>query len=169
MKRNPLFNAMMLVAAIVIADVSAVVRAEDMPNPVGQTSDAQPSIADIVTQQTQLRGQAIAARGPFKGMSKREREDLVRHQDRVLYLLNGHAALEELSPVQRTELFNELESVKAAVTKAEDERMVCEYTRVVGSNRVQSVCMTAQKRQEKRDRVQHAMRRERKCDFCGSD
>ena len=64
---------------------------------------------------------------------------------------------------QRTELFNELQWIDATVAKAQDERMVCEYTRSVGSNRMQSVCMTAAQRQKLRDSAQSELQRPKNC------
>jgi hypothetical protein len=124
------------------------------------------TIRDILTQQTQLRAQVVAGKGAFKDMSKAERAALVERQDRVLQMLGGLQTLEDMAPDQRTVVFNDLEWIKAAVTKAEDDRMVCEYTRTVGSNRMQSVCMTAKQQRENRDGSQDSLRRTFKCDSC---
>jgi hypothetical protein len=127
------------------------------------------TIRDIVTQQTQLRAQVAAGKGAFKDMEKRDRAALIERQDRVLATLGGAQTLDEMPPDQRTEIFNDLEWIKAAVTKAEDERMVCEYTRAVGSNRMTSVCMTAKQQRENRDGAQDSLRRAYKCDTCRGD
>jgi hypothetical protein len=127
------------------------------------------TIRDIVTQQTQLRAQVAAAKGAFKDMEKRDRVALMERQDRVIAMLGGNQSFEEIPPDQRTEVFNDLEWIKAAVTKAEDERMVCEYTRAVGSNRMTSVCMTAKQQSENRDGAQESLRRTYKCDTCRGD
>ena len=127
------------------------------------------TIRDILTQQTQLRAQVVAGKGAFKDMSKAERAALVERQDRVLQMLGGLQTLEDMAPDQRTVVFNDLEWIKAAVTKAEDDRMVCEYTRTVGSNRMQSVCMTAKQQRENRDGSQDSLRRTFKCDSCRGD
>ena len=109
------------------------------------------TIRDILTQQTQLRAQVVAGKGAFKDMSKAERAALVERQDRVLQMLGGLETLETMAPDQRTIVFNDLEWIKAAVTQAEDDRMVCEYTKIAGSNRMQSVCMTAKEQREHRE------------------
>lgn len=124
------------------------------------------TIRDIVTQQTQLRAQVTAGKGAFKDLSKTERQALIERQDRVLEMLGGAQTLEEMPPDQRTVVFNELEWIKAAVTKAENERMVCEYTRVVGSNRPTSVCMTAKAQRVYREGAQQSLRIQKKCDDC---
>lgn len=127
------------------------------------------TIRDIVTQQTQLRAQVAAGKGAFKDMNKSERQALIERQDRVLSMLGGAQTLDEMPPDQRAQVFNELEWIKAAVSQAEDDRMVCEYTRAVGSNRLQSVCMTAKKQRELRAATQESLRRGGKCDSCAGD
>jgi hypothetical protein len=125
------------------------------------------TIRDIVTQQTQLRAQVTAGKGAFKDLSKAERQALIERQDRVLQMLGGEQTLDEMPPDQRTVVFNELEWIKAAVTKAEDERKVCEYTRAVGSNRMVSVCMTAKQQQEHRDNAKKTFNRSQICNTAG--
>lgn len=127
------------------------------------------TIRDIVTQQTQLRAQVSAGKGAFKDLNKSERQALVERQDRVLQMLGGAQTLDDMPPDQRTVVFNDLEWIKAAVTKAEDERMVCEYTRSVGSNRLTSVCMTAKAQREYRENTQNQLRRGGKCDSCAGN
>jgi hypothetical protein len=127
------------------------------------------TIRDILTQQTQLRAQVVAGKGAFKDMSKAERAALVERQDRVLQMLGGLQTLEDMAPDQRTIVFNDLEWIKATVTQAEDDRMVCEHTRIAGSNRVQSVCMTAKQQRENREGSQDSLRRTFKCDTCRGD
>jgi hypothetical protein len=127
------------------------------------------TIRDIVTQQTQLRSQVTAGKGAFKDMSKAERQALAERQDRVLQMLGGSQTLDEMPPDQRTLVFNDLEWIKAAVTKAEDERLICEYTRTVGSNRMTSVCMTAKEQREYREGSQKSLRTPFKCDECRGD
>lgn len=126
-------------------------------------------VSDILTQQTQLRSQVVAGKGAFKDMSKADRQVLTQRQDRVLQLLGGLQNFDELAPDQRVVVFNDLEWIKAAVTKAEDERMICENTRTVGSHRVKSVCMTAKEQREFREGSQQSLRSPFKCDDCKGD
>ncbi|MEQ1514698.1 MAG: hypothetical protein ABL934_18735 [Lysobacteraceae bacterium] len=121
------------------------------------------TIREIVAQQTQLRQQVVAGTGAFKDLSTGERKVLVERQDRVLRQLDSTQAFEQLAPHERTEIFNDLEWIKAAVTKAEDDRKVCEYTRSVGSNRVRSVCMTAKEQREHRDHARSTLNRGQMC------
>jgi hypothetical protein len=122
-----------------------------------------PGPSEILTQQQQLRGQIVAQKGAFKDVPAGEREAIVRKQDRIIALLQGRASIEELNQDERIELFNHLESVKAAVTNAEDNREVCERRPVVGSNRPRMVCMTAKAQREARERAQNTMIRGARC------
>ncbi len=121
------------------------------------------TIRDIVTQQTQLRAQVVAGKGAFKDMEQRDRAALIERQDRVLAMLGGAQTLDVMPPDQRTVVFNDLEWIKAAVTKAEDERMICEYTRIAGSNRMKSVCMTAKQQREHQQRARASLNRGQMC------
>jgi hypothetical protein len=123
------------------------------------------TIRDIVTQQTQLRAQAAAGKGAFKEMERRDRDALIERQDRVLRMLGGLQTLEDMAPDQRTEVFNDLEWIRAAITRAEDDRMVCEYTRIAGSNRMKSVCMTARQQREHRDNARNSLNRPIMCNL----
>lgn len=107
-----------------------------------------PAVRDIVVQQSHLRAMAVARRGPFKDLNARDRDALVKSQTRVLELLDGHGSIDELHVDEKVELFNHLQTVKAVVTRAEENRQICERTRVVGSNRYRLLCMNAQEYRE---------------------
>jgi hypothetical protein len=153
MKSPSVFKSMILCAAFGMASLAAMASVDP----------EQLTIRDIVTQQTQLRAQVTAGKGAFKDMSKPERDALAERQDRVLRTLDSNQALEDMPPDQRTAVFNDLEWIKAAVSKAEDDRMICEYTRTVGSNRMVSVCMTAKAQREHREGAQQSMRTTQNC------
>jgi hypothetical protein len=107
-----------------------------------------PAVRDIVVQQSHLRAMATARRGPFKDLSARDRDALLKSQTRVLELLDGHGSIDELHIDEKVELFNHLQTVKAVVTRAEENRQICERTRVIGSNRYRLLCMNAQEYRE---------------------
>ena len=121
------------------------------------------TIRDILTQQTQLRTEISSGKGAFKRLSRQDRDTLLQKQHEAMTLLQGVSTVEELRPEQRVIVFNNLEEIKAAVTKAEDDRMVCEYSRQVGSNMRKSVCLTAREWREHRDRSRDTLNREFKC------
>lgn len=132
--------------------------------PVEAAAVAPPSLQQIATQQTQLRAQVVAKRGAFKDMSEGDRERLLKQQERLLSLLEGRQSIHELRSEERVEVFNHLQSVSAAVSKAEDERKICERSRLVGTNRFTVVCMTAKQKREHQDGAQKSLRTVMKCE-----
>jgi hypothetical protein len=98
------------------------------------------STAAIVVQQRQIRSEIEAREGRYKDMPSVKRASILRNQEILFALLEGRASIEELNVEQRTEAFNALQSINAAITSREDERMVCEKRKPVGSNQVERVC-----------------------------
>jgi hypothetical protein len=144
--------------------------AQNAEAPAVTSSQPQPSLQDIVAQQTALRAQAAAKRGAFKDMHAGDRDRLINQQDKLLQLLDGRQSIDELRVERRVEVFNHLQEINAAVTKAEDERQICERSRLVGTNRFQVVCMTAKQNREYRESAKKSVRTIMKCDGgCGSD
>lgn len=116
-----------------------------------------PAVRDIVVQQSHLRAMVLAGRGPFKDLTANDRDALIKTQTRVLEMLDGHASIDELLVDEKIELFNHLESVKAAVNKATDDRQVCERTKVIGSNRYRLLCMNVSDYREYKQQAQKTL------------
>lgn len=116
-----------------------------------------PAVRDIVVQQSHLRAMVVAGRGPFKDLTANDRDALIKTQTRVLEMLDGHGSIDELLVDEKIELFNHLESVKAAVNKATDDRQVCERTKVIGSNRYRLLCMNVSDYREYKQQAQKAL------------
>jgi hypothetical protein len=113
---------------------------------------SQNDVASIVAQQSQIRAEAQADTGRYKDMPENTRRLLISRQDKVLRELAGKQSLDELGPVKKTALLNDLEWIHSVVSGSEDDRMVCEYQKTIGSNRKTRVCKTvAQKRKEQED------------------
>ena len=116
-----------------------------------QPEDKQPNIADILENQATIRSEAEARVGVFKSMSERQRNDLVTKSANVTNKLEGKQ-WKDLTDAEQVEVFNTLELINAAVTKAEDERLVCEQKKRPGSNMIMKSCKTvAQLRQQRED------------------
>lgn len=139
-------------------------------DPVPSNDAASTSIASIVAQQTELRAKVMAKRGAFRDMSEGDRHRLLAHQNRILELLKGRDSLDGLRAEERVEVFNHLESVKAAVARAEDERLICERTRLTGTHRYSVVCITGREHREHKENARKSLRTVMKCqDGCVSD
>lgn len=133
--------------------------AADAPAPAAP----QPTLRQIVDQQTQLRVQVAEARGAFKEMYPGDRERLLKQQDRLLQLIGDRQSMEELRVEERVEVFNTLQEVNAAATKAEDERTICERTRLAGSHRFSTVCMSGREYREHKENARKSVRTVMKC------
>lgn len=114
---------------------------------------------DIRTQQAEIRAGVVAKSGRYRDMAETTRNELLMRQTRMLAKIDGKKVPDELEQTQRTEVFNDLEWIEAAINRAEDERMVCEYTKTIGSNRKQRVCRTAEQMREDRERAKDQMDR----------
>ena len=110
--------------------------------------------AQIRDAQSQLRQAIEAKRGGYSHFSDEERREIFARQDDVLAAIEGRQSIDELSGDQRIRLLNALAAVDAAVKKAEDNRMICERIKPIGSNRPQSKCMTVGQRRQLRVDIQ---------------
>lgn len=113
---------------------------------VAASKGAQPSLAEIRTQQTSLLTEVVEGSGRFKDMAPADRDELAKRQQALLKLIDGKSSVAELGEVDKTTAFNELEWIKATITGVEDQRMICERRRPPGSNRIERVCMTVAER-----------------------
>ena len=108
----------------------------------------------IRDQQRDIRIAVDAGRGAYKDMPDSKKRELFGRQDHVLQLIGDHARTTELNERQQIDLFNNLEAIQAIVNSAEDERMICQRERPVGSNRIRTICKTVAQRRADRDAVE---------------
>lgn len=108
----------------------------------------------IREQQTQIRSDAEARKGRYKDLSEAKRTELFARQDKVSALLKDVQITTELKERDQIELFNALESIQAIVNAAEDNRLICERKRPVGTNRTQTVCRTVAQRRAERESIE---------------
>ncbi|SFL14806.1 hypothetical protein [Lysobacter sp. cf310] len=97
----------------------------------------------IRSQQTEIRAAVQAGSGRYKDMSVNARGELLAKQDHLFQLMQGKQSTQDLNEDQKTDVFNTLEWIEAAINKADDERMICERRPVLGSTRKERVCKTA--------------------------
>lgn len=129
---------------------------------------AETDAAKILAQQTEIQQEVRAGRRGYRDMADNERERLLQIQHRVITALDGRTSTTELSPADRVALFNDLEEISALVNRAEDERMVCERTRPIGSNRPVSVCKTVAERRLEREQSLRGREGVRDCANCST-
>lgn len=114
---------------------------------------------DIRSQQAEIRLGVVAKSGPYRELPESTRVELLTRQTRVLSAIDGKQTADELTPFQRTEVFNDLEWIEAAINRSADDRMVCEYTKTIGSNRRTRVCRTEEQIREARERAKEELDR----------
>jgi len=116
------------------------------------------SRADLIRdQQAAIRADAIAKKGRYADMDQATRDRLLKTQDKALALLDGKSSSKELSVPDQLLLFNSLEEISAIVNKAEEERMVCERVRRVGSHRTENICKTVAQRRAEQQQSRHSL------------
>lgn len=115
------------------------------------TAPAALDAAAIRAQQQQIRADAEARKGRYAKLPDAKRTDLYRRQDRVDTLIKDVTLTTELDETRRIELFNNLEAISAIVNQAEDERMICQRHRPIGSNRPTTICKSVAQRRADRE------------------
>jgi hypothetical protein len=152
-----MFRAMQLV--VLVCGLGLATADADPGKQVLAETDA----AKIVSQQTEIHQDVLARRGPYRDMAESERARLLELQQGVIGALEGRARTTELPAAAQVSLFNDLEAISALVNKAEDERMVCERTRPIGSNRPVNICKTVAERRLEREQSLEGRRRDSRC------
>ncbi|GAA4786647.1 hypothetical protein [Lysobacter hankyongensis] len=122
------------------------------------TIDSTPE--QIRTAQNDLRKVVESKSGKYSYFTDEDRKDILSRQDQVLALIDGKTAIAELSPEDRAALDKALADVRAAVVRAEDNRLICERIKPVGSNRPENKCMTVGQRRKLREHGQSQMSRD---------
>ncbi len=110
--------------------------------------------AQIRAAQVDLRQAIERKSGNYSHFIDDERKEIFARQDEVLALIEGKTTIEELAPDDKIALANALAAVDAAVTRAEDNRMICERIKPVGSNRPQNKCISVGQRRRMREEAQ---------------
>jgi hypothetical protein len=114
----------------------------------------------IRTAQGDLRKLVESTSGKYSYFTDEDRKDILSRQDQALALIEGKTAIAELSSEERTALDKALADVRAAVARAEDNRLICERIKPVGSNRPENKCMTVGQRRKLREQAQGQMSRD---------
>jgi len=108
----------------------------------------------IRTQQAQLRQAIERKSGNYSQFSEEERQAIFARQDDVLAVLGDKTSIDELGTDGKMRLANAMEAVDAAVNRAEDNRLICERIKPIGSNRPEKKCMTVGQRRKLREDAQ---------------
>lgn len=130
--------ALIAVALIAIGSVEA--KPKELP--VTMTADAP------VAEQIQKVESALHSES-YSEISLEDKSRVQQALGRIKLKMEGHTLSSELSPQDRTAVFNDQEVVNTVMNRAkEDSRMICRRERSTGSNMAQSVCMTVAQRRK---------------------
>lgn len=138
---------MFAMALVAVTLFSSPVFAED-----AITIDSSP--AQIRTAQADLRLAIERKSAGYSHFSDDERKEIFARQDEVLALIEGKQEIADLGPDGKVALGNALAAVNASVARAEDNRMICERIKPVGSNRPQNKCISVGNRRRMREEAQ---------------
>lgn len=95
----------------------------------------------------------------YREIEKADKERVLSALDRMAEQLEGVTRLDQLSPEQRTALFNDQELVNTLLTAARDEsRLVCERRGTVGTRFKTTHCETVKQRRERARAAQDMVR-----------
>lgn len=97
-------------------------------------------IADIISEQQQIRAEAKAERRGWDNIPLQKRQELIKTQDQLMLLIDGKETLGDLAPADRQAAVQKLDRIEALALEAENERMVCTRERLTGTHRTQTVC-----------------------------
>ena len=146
MHRNAALGMILAFAALLVPNIGTAAR--------------MPASAQIVTAQTLEDFEYQAARIRAEMLPGKRYADLKRRDlnyvnellDRIHVVLEAHGPVARMAQEQQIELLNLQERVNAVLTGNESERLLCEWTRVAGSQRRQQICMTSAERERIRAR-----------------
>ena len=113
----------------------------------------------IRSQQAQIKAGIDARTGAYKDLPAPAREQLLSKQATVLGLIEGKQSTNDLDDAKKGELFAALGSIDAMVSKANDDRLVCQLQKTLGSNRKERVCRTAGQIRAEREAVRDQLDR----------
>lgn len=101
---------------------------------------AQPTFADLVAAQKELRADIKAGKQTF---APEPEQTLLEAQDEIFAIAKDNPTDADLSEAEWVKVFNAQEQINQIVkASAADERVVCRRERPTGSNRMRSVCHT---------------------------
>lgn len=121
--------------------------------------DSTRSVRAIVEQQQRIREEVSAKRNGWEEVPAEKRNAVLRDQDQVFMLLEGKQTVADLTPNQQVKVANLLESIKAAVTGAEDQRRICTRERKIGSHFPTRVCRTVGQIRKEREATRQGLDR----------
>lgn len=98
--------------------------------------------------------------GRYEGISSSNRQKVDAQLDFIGKLLTRRGSVDALNDQEKVDLMNAQEEANAILVGYDDQRLVCEYRKIAGSNRKEKVCQTKREIAAARDASQEAYRRQ---------
>lgn len=146
MQRYAALGLALVFAALTMPSVGMAAR---MP-PSPQIVTAQ-TLEDFEYQAARIRAEMLPGKR-YADLKQRELNYVNELLQRIHGVLQTHGPVPRMAQEQRIGLLNLQERVNAVLTGNEANRMLCEWTRVAGSQRRQQICMTSAERERIRAR-----------------
>jgi hypothetical protein len=127
---------------------------------VSVAQDAAPAttVPQILQMQHELRAKLENPSGPYAHYSESDLHKMESAQDRIFTMLNGVTSMNQLSEVQKTDLSNDLDQVKATLLAHEDNRLICHVEPKIGSHLTERRCETVAQRRQRMIDAQETMK-----------
>lgn len=125
------------------------------------------SAEDFRQQAQQLRVE-MAAGGKYAHLVPADQARVGKQLDRLQAIYDKRASGGSVSNLDQVALVNASEDINAALSGDEDQKMVCEQVRKLGSNRTEKVCLTVAQRNAAREAAKADMRERRPLGTKGS-
>jgi len=106
-------------------------------------------VQGVLERQKQIRAEVEAGKGAYGGLDANARRELTTRQERLAKLLEGRR-YEDLSESERESAHGDLAWI-AQAARSDEEKLICERVRPIGSNRVERVCKTASQRRKEQE------------------
>jgi hypothetical protein len=95
--------------------------------------------------------------GRYDLIDKKERNTVDSHLADMESMFDKHDTVDQMTPSEKIQLFNDQEVVNTTLTHRDNDRMICESVAPVGSHIPRTTCVTyGQKMQSERDKL-HVM------------
>lgn len=127
-------------------------NAKSDKKPVAMTGDL-----PVAAQIQKVEGALVSE--DYSEISLEDKSRVQQALGRIKLKMEGRTQVSELSPQDRTAVFNDQETINTILGRAhEDSRMVCRRERSTGSNMAQSVCMTVAQRRKAQENGRGVLR-----------
>jgi len=128
------------------------------------TAQAKPEKSEVkfdakapVAEQIQAVEKAISSEN-YSEIGLEDKSRVQQALGRIKLAVGDHQHVEQLSPHDQTQVFNDQEVINTIMTRAHaDSRMVCRRERSTGSNMPQSVCLTVAQRRKAQEESRKAL------------